>query len=285
MKNDGCARNRALASESRLLKKDCSELLLRSTEELSSNEEHDDEDSDTSDDEWGPYFEGPTRVFDIPFTGHTGRTAYMGFSKSSIFSTAARFSRSRSTSRISTQTRSTPTWRTSSESSLVVKTWISALTCTSSLVSASLHASTITAAKNPREEATRHRNVPCMPRDDVHPLSGMTGQLPGMVGSYEGFRAYRSALFIHSAPGDWRQGPRTLRYVEFDKYSEADCEHVPPATSEDVFMNRHHPEFDRADPHTLNRADLTMYDMTNSADYEEFLEVWQKATSRGWTAW
>ncbi|RMJ21576.1 hypothetical protein PHISP_07556 [Aspergillus sp. HF37] len=282
MKKDARYRNKAVDHETRLLKKDYPEPLLRSVEELSDDEDLDDD----SEDEYGPYLKGPTQNVAIPFTDHTGRAAYMAFESRvaiplpPLFSFALYFTHA-DASPGHTDMVGILGQITGAYSDFSIRLDIYFLPNASESACIDHYHGEESARGSYKAQLKMFR---ACPRDEVHPLPGKTAQLPGMVDSYQGFRAYRSVLFIHSTPEDWRQGPRTLRYVEFDKHSRADYDHLPPVTSKDVFMNRSNPAYNSADPHTLSRADGIMFDMARW-DYDVYMEPWQMAVSRGWTGW
>ena len=107
-------------------------------------------------------------------------------------------------------------------------------------------------------------------------------QLPGIVNSYREYGFRQRVLFICS-DRVWREGQRILSYVGFD-YGGRKTDDLSSITSGDVFMNERNPAFDPRGPDTLGRADETMFDLAHY-DREWFSGPWQKATSWGWTSW
>lgn len=272
MRTDGHARRKALAYDPKILRKDCSEFLLRSADDMSEDDDADD-DLD-SEEEHGPHVGGILKCHIVPFTDHTGKTAYMVFDNLEAIPLPPLFS--------------FPICFTHPNASMEqvdMAGLYQELTTAYSDFNIRLDMYHLPGAD--QDDCINHyrseksvrgsykaqlRMFQAYRRDGIRPDT----QLPGMVNSYrEG--SPRRVLFICS-DRDWRGGQRILRYVEFDYRGREEEDDLPSLTSEVVFMNERNPAFDPRNPNTLNRADETMFDLAH-CDKELFLGPWQKATS------
>lgn len=119
-------------------------------------------------------------------------------------------------------------------------------------------------------------------RDEVHPLPGTPGQLPGMVKKYNDLGGSQG-FFLICPEQDWHEGQRTLLSVYFDK-GEAKRGNMENADVSWHPMNEKSPVWDYHDMDQEYPIDGTLFDLAHS-HREIFLGPWQRATSRGWTSW
>ncbi|OJJ04715.1 hypothetical protein ASPVEDRAFT_44248 [Aspergillus versicolor CBS 583.65] len=122
------------------------------------------------------------------------------------------------------------------------------------------------------------------PRDEIHPLPGTAGQIPGMVNRYPMLGAYRSLLFI-SPDENWRNG---LLCVMFDRKNSAENEvryrlansPPPPVLTTRYPLNQTDPTYSPGE----NTIWETVFDLAHR-EQDKYHVPWQRAGNRGWTTW
>lgn len=112
------------------------------------------------------------------------------------------------------------------------------------------------------------------PRDEIHPLPGMDAQLPGIVDRY----FLRGQVLYIVSEQHWFETQRLMWSVKFDQAAREE-EGLPPFQAErrPVVYAIEHPQ--APDP-VYDDMDVMV-----EWDKEMWFWVWQKATSRGWTGW
>lgn len=272
MRTDGLTRNASTAYNPKMFRKECSELLR-------SDDDDDDDHGFDSDEEYGPHWGGRLKRHIVPFTDHTGQTAYMVFKNLEAVPLPPLFS--------------FPIYFTHPDVSMeqvdMVGLYGELTTAFSSLVDFRLDMYCLPGADQDacinhyhHEKSVRGsfeaqpRTFQAYRRDRVR----RDAQLPGMVNNYRQYGTRRSVLFI-CPDRDWREGERILRHVGFDYRRRDD---LPSVIPRDVFMNERSQGYGRLGPNALDQADETMYYFAHS-DRELVDGPWQMVRSWGWTSW
>jgi hypothetical protein len=272
MQDDGADRN--ITDRFR----DRQELLLHPREAV-----FDDEYDGDSDYGYGPYGGGTVKVHNIPFTDHTGRTAYMVFENSKdyplppVFSFSIYFTHVNSTPGSADMTglheEVSPGDQTPVRFDMHFLPGASHGDCISH------HLGELAARGSYKAQL---RMFDKCSRDEVHPLPGTPGQLPGMVKKYNDLGGSQG-FFLICPEQDWREGQRTLLSVHFDK-GEAKRGNMENSDVNWHPMNEKSPVWDYDDMDQGHQIDGTLFDLAHWHT-EIFIAPWRQATSRGWTSW
>lgn len=122
------------------------------------------------------------------------------------------------------------------------------------------------------------------PRDEIHPLPGTTGQIPGMVNRYPMLGAYRSLLFS-SPEENWRNGLLCVMFYRKD-IAENDARYrmannpPPPVLATRYPLNQTDPTYSPGE----NTIWETVFDLAHR-EQDKYLGPWRRARNRGWTTW
>ncbi|KAL4884064.1 hypothetical protein BJY04DRAFT_21231 [Aspergillus karnatakaensis] len=283
MQADGEERNAAVAHNMKGLR-DRQELLLRSKSAMDDGSDNENDHHNAAEDKDLHKYPVDSRepVKPVPFTDHTGRTAYMVFKKGTIpplFSFSIYFTHLQATPQkadmLALEKEITP-YDTVVRYDMYFLPGASAEECIT-------HYNGEKAVRGSYKDQIK--SLRAAPHTEVRPLSGTSGQLPGMVTRYVGISPHRAELFV-SPDEDWREG---LIQVLFDRKESATLSrHGPDNPPAEVIVSGRNPLNDE-DPHIHTMDfDVPVSEMIFDAVYRVSTihqTTWQRAMYRGWGSW